>query len=45
MLQGAKASPLVGRLKVRIGRRNAPLKTFDGFPAVSEFGYYLVVIV
>jgi hypothetical protein len=39
MLQGAKGSPVVGRLRVRIGRRNATLKTFVGFPAVSEFGY------
>jgi len=45
VLQGATASPLVGRAKVRIGLRNAQLKTFVGFSAVSEFGYYLAVIV
>jgi hypothetical protein len=44
MLQGTKPSLLVGRPKVRIGRRNAPLKTFVGFPTVPEFGYYLAVI-
>jgi len=46
VLQGAKASPLVVRAKVRrMGLRNEPLKTFVGFPAVSELGYYLAVIV
>ena len=43
MLQGAKASPVIGRPKARIGR-SAPLKIVVGFPAVSEFGYYPAVI-